>query len=115
MLGGEQYHLEAGFFQGLYPLFGIQVGGVEQCRIFRTVAPFSVCKRVDTEVQEGRQFHLLPGQLLRCGNQAGGHGYFLLQGFIAGKRQVLHEIGSVLLCVHSYRKRKHGTCREKLR
>ena len=79
MFGRQQYHLETGFLQLANPLFGIQIGGVEQCRIFFTITPLSVGKGIDTKMQKGCQFHLLPFQLLGRRNQTGRHRYFLLQ------------------------------------
>ena len=79
MFGRQQYHLETDFLQLANPLFGIQIGGVEQSRIFFTIAPLSVGKGIDTKMQKGCQFHLLPFQLLGRRNQTGSHRYFLLQ------------------------------------
>ena len=73
MFGRQQYHLETGFLQLANPLFGIQIGGVEQCRIFLAITPFPVGKGIDTKMQKGRQLHLLPLQLLGRRNQTGSH------------------------------------------
>ena len=75
VFGGQDQSLHAAFFGRLRNLIGIEVGRARStCGIFIAVAPFLVGERVDREVKEAVELHLVPAQLtlrgrrsVRCG------------------------------------------------
>ena len=70
MFGGDDGHLETGFFKSPHPLFAVQRGRIKDGRIFSTISPLSSGESIYTEMQESGQFHTLPLQLLGSGYKA---------------------------------------------
>ena len=68
MFGGDDDLFHAGIPANFCPLIGIQFGWIEQCRIFRSITPFLISKCVNSKMDEGRKFQLLPG-VLSCGRR----------------------------------------------
>lgn len=100
VLGRKDNHLEAGRLEFAHPLLGIQLRRFKEGGRFLTVAPLSVGKGIDAKVEESRQFHPLPLQLLRGGHKAGGHIYLLFYADACRKFQMLHEISVLALSLH---------------
>ena len=65
MLGGQDHHLHAGVFAGLHPLADVELGRIEDRRVFRALAPLLVREGVDRVMDECDELQVLPGELLR--------------------------------------------------
>ena len=92
MLRGDEGHLETGVLEGTHPLFAIQGRGVEDIRVFSSIAPLTTGESIHTKVQESSQLHRLPLQLLGSGNETGGHVELLGGGGGGGESNVLFII-----------------------
>ena len=71
VFGSEDHALHSGFFEGLHPLAGIELGWVEASRILVTFAPLFSAKGVWSEMDEAVVHHLVPGELARGGGWSG--------------------------------------------
>ena len=63
VLAGEDHALHACAFGCRYPLVGIQLGRVKKLGIFGSVAPFSVCICIHSEMKKCIEFRFLIGKL----------------------------------------------------
>ena len=68
MFRGEDDAFHAGCFQGPHPLLAVEVGWVEGFGWRVAITPFQVVEGVQPKVDEGVGLHLLPFQLLSCGD-----------------------------------------------
>ena len=69
MFRRQNQSLHACFFGDACDLIGIEVGRIEQSRIFITVSPLFISEGVDGEVYESIEFELVPLKLSRCGHR----------------------------------------------
>ena len=72
MLGREDDHFHPGVFARLDPLAHVELGRVEDRRVFRALAPLFVREGVHRVVDERDEFQLLPGKLRRRRPNIGG-------------------------------------------
>src|SRR5690554_3545027 len=93
MFGGEDDHFESGLLEYSYPLLVIEIGWVEQRRVFVSVTPRFSCECVDLKMHEDDQFELLPCVMLLCVNDICRQFYFLIGGENIGKSKFLFKIG----------------------
>ena len=71
MLGDEHDIFCAGVADGLHPLVGIELGGIEDRGVGGAVAPLLIEKGVGGEVDDDAELEVLPGDLLRRGLDVG--------------------------------------------
>src|SRR5262249_33024937 len=74
MLSGENDAAHARIGERAHNSIGIELRGIEDLRIFISVAPFLVGERIDSEMQECRTFELVPRKLARARNGPEGIG-----------------------------------------
>ena len=68
MLAGENQPFHARGLDGLHPLLGIQLLGIENGGVLRAVPPFPIRKGVHGKMDKGVEFHILQGDLPGSGN-----------------------------------------------
>ena len=69
VLGGEDDATHACLFADTSPLATVEVGGIEQLRVFIAEAPFLIGIRVQRVMDEGIHLHILPSQLVCRGHR----------------------------------------------
>ena len=68
VLGGKDDAFHTGVDQRLRPLLAVKPGGVEGSRVGIAVPPLAIVEGVQTKMDEGIRFHLLPLYLFLFGN-----------------------------------------------
>ena len=65
MFGGQNQSLHARFPRGAHDLFGVEVGRIEERRVFIAIAPLFVGEGIDGEMDEAVELEFVPTQLPR--------------------------------------------------